>query len=177
MIIVSPTVPHSGTHFVGELVKPAVEAGLVERHALQHPYIGAEQGLINLIRDGNPMVLPRRRRDQVLESWLRYGKDPENFGQRSLEQWFEVVEDIARCARHYNRFYPIDIDLPGMRDAQLTAVNRYLGLELETDWQPVRQADWREHHQRYNESLAEKMACDRVDAAARGIEILRDSGA
>lgn len=123
-----------------ELFRSELEAGRIERFELEHPYPGSVLRLVWLIDQGVcPVVIPRRRRDDVVRSWDRYGKDVNNFCGRSLTEWFEIQEELCIPARARGIFFCIDIDDPEARDEQLAFINDSLGLELETDWTPVRQ--------------------------------------
>ena len=133
MIIVCPTVPHTGTHFMHKLL-----AGVdVERVVIVHPYPDQVAELKALVMSGNPCIIPLRHSDDVRASWKKYGKDVHNFAGMTIEEWYIALYGIADAA--VKLFY-IEIDSPDRRDVQLAEINHKLGLELETDWEPVRQA-------------------------------------
>jgi len=103
-----------------------------------HPYPEHLVELEYLIDNDNPVIIPARRRNLVHSSWVKYGKDPNCFAGRSLDEWLEVQRQLG--ARGNRTFY-LDIDRTAVRDLQLARINRNLGISLETDWTPVRQAD------------------------------------
>lgn len=111
---------------------------IVERIVLVHPYPDQIPELERLIDDGNPVVIPHRRPATVRASWIKYGKDPDGgFAGMTIGEWFNV--QIALADRTADTFY-LDIDIPNLRELQLNMINAAFGLELETDWEPVRQA-------------------------------------
>jgi hypothetical protein len=135
VIIVCPTVPHTGTHFIRDLLQHAPRAPGIERILVAHPYPGNRDGLRKLVTDGNPVVLPRRDPDAVRGSWIKYGKDLADYAGASIDEWFRIqTEVIAGGAAFF-----LDLDQPGRRTWQLNIINMALGLDLVTDWQPVRQ--------------------------------------
>ncbi len=103
-----------------------------------HPYEDQLAELTRLIDDGNPVIIPVRRRDQVRASWIKYGKNLDDFAGRSLAEWFEVQRRLSRLGR-FNTYY-LDIDEPAIRGHQLELINKDLDIHLVTDWQPIRQA-------------------------------------
>jgi hypothetical protein len=115
-----------------ELLAQAV----VDRVILVHPYPDQLPELERLIDDGNPCIIPRRDPGQVFASWCRYGKNPDDYANRTLDEWMAVQAALA--LRGVTFF--LDIDQPGVRDVQLAEINRELDLDLVTDWQAVRQA-------------------------------------
>ena len=131
MIIVCPTVPHTGTHFMADMFQRCDVSAIVV-----HPYPDQLPELEKLIDEANPVIVPARRRIDVQKSWIKYGKDLENFAGRSLGEWFEVQRKLVQGALTYY----LDIDEPAIRVHQLALINKDLELNLVTDWQPIRQA-------------------------------------
>lgn len=132
MIIVCPTVPHTGTHFMRELLLEAE----VDRVVLVHPYPDQVDELRQLFLEGAVCIIPVRDPARVFCSWIKYGKNPDDYAGHSLDEWMAIQADLALEARAYY----LHIDKPGVRDLQLEEINRELGLDLVTDWEPVRQA-------------------------------------
>lgn len=107
----------------------------VDRVILVHPYEDQLPELRQLFREGAACIIPVRDPARVFCSWIKYGKNPDDFAGRSLDEWMVVQADLALETRTYY----LHIDEPGVRDLQLADLNGALGLDLVTDWQPVRQ--------------------------------------
>jgi hypothetical protein len=135
-VILVPTVPHTGTHFVKQLLE-----GVDDFVNVKHPYPGKEFNLVlGYISDGHPCIIPRRQRGHVIDSWRKYGKDIHDFAGWSLDRWLQVRDALALCASEAGGCYWLDIDLVSVRDEQLRIINSVFELNLVTDWRPVRQA-------------------------------------
>lgn len=131
-VIVVPTVPHSGTHFMRDHLLAGLDT------YVRHPYDEELPKLEELIDAGNPVIVPVRLFGRLEESWRRHGKDPENFAGLSLLEWKERVHGL--CDRAGSLGFLLNIEIPGLRRLQLDDINFDLGLELETDWPIIRQA-------------------------------------
>lgn len=129
-MIVVPTVPHTGTHFMRELLQGH------EIH-LRHVYLDEIEELDELLAAGNPAIVPRRPTARVLTSWLKYDKDPRDFAGMSIDDWFKMQHVVLEGV---DQVYYLNLEDAGIRDEQLAIINQELGLELTTDWKPVRQA-------------------------------------
>jgi len=129
-MIVVPAVPHVGAHFMRQLL-----VGTGHQIHLEHPYPGAAT---ERIRDhllaGHPCIMPLRHPIRVAHSWKRYGKDLEDYAGASFAQWWGVMGLVMPFDPYY-----LALDAPLVRDQQLANINNNLGLELATDWTPVRQ--------------------------------------
>jgi hypothetical protein len=127
-------------------MRKLLEGADVERVVIVHPYPDQIENLTALVKAGNPCIIPLRHSEAVRASWKKYGKDLNNFGGMSFGEWYTARDRIADAA---TRLFYLEIDndedpypLAKMeRDEQLASINRELGLELVTDWEPVRQAD------------------------------------
>ena len=128
-MIVVPTVPHTGTHFMRDHL--LAELDCYVRHV--HP--SDEPKLLELLEAGNPCIVPVRDRWSVLESWIRHDKDPRAFCGLSLPEWFEALDALIWP---YSPLL-LAIDNPEIRDEQLAMINNTLGTVLTTDWPIVRQ--------------------------------------
>ena len=127
-MIVVPTIPHTGTHFMRD--------HLLAGHEIycRHFYENELAKIMELMRE-HPAIIPMRKKAAVARSWERYGKDLDDFGGWSLEQWFTVLDKVLMPFEPYI----LNIDKPGVRDEQLARINEELGLELVTDWPILRQ--------------------------------------
>lgn len=133
-MIVVPTVPHTGTHFMRDYLLAGLETHVA------HPYDHEIPKIYALLEEGNPCIIPRRRRIEVERSWIRHGKDRAKFAGRSLDDWLLVQEGIATMALIDSRLFYLDLDLPGVRDKQLLAINTGIGLHLDArGWPIIRQ--------------------------------------
>ena len=128
-MIVVPTVPHTGTHFMRDHLLAELECHV------GHPYPADQEKFYELLEAGHPCIVPTRRPWDVLESWIRHGKDPRDFGGYSLPEWYDVQ---AGLVMDYDPLY-LAIDDIVMRDEQLAMINNTLGTVLTTDWPIVRQ--------------------------------------
>lgn len=135
-MIVVPTIPHTGTHFMRDHLLKGVES------MVWHPYDEDLDKIYNLISGGAACIIPRRDLDQIVASWQRHGKNVDDFAGRSLDEWLYVQNSIAVHAAAKSQLYYLNIDHPGARDRQLAAINRNLGLSLDArGWPVIRQAD------------------------------------
>ncbi len=107
----------------------------VDEVVLVHPYEDQLPWLERLADDANPFIIPQRDPGKVFASWIRYGKNPDDYAGRSLDEWMAVQAELALRAITYY----LMIDQPGIRDVQLAEINKDLELDMVTDWQPVRQ--------------------------------------
>ena len=107
----------------------------VDRVILVHPYPDQVDELRQLLLEGAVGIIPVRDPGRVFCSWIKYGKNPDDYAGMSLDEWMAVQADLALEGRTYY----LHIDQPGVRDLQLEEINRELGLDLVTDWDPVRQ--------------------------------------
>jgi hypothetical protein len=121
-LILIPTVPHTGTHFMRALFKG--------QHKIQLDHIWPERTAMwrELLHKGHPIVVPMRHPFEVAESWKRRGKDPLEIP----ELWRLLVQEIDK----YNPQY-LCLDVPLLRNGQLKAINNRLHLNLATDWARV----------------------------------------
>jgi hypothetical protein len=108
----------------------------VDRVILIHPYLDQADELLQLVREGAVCIIPLRHSDDVRASWKKYGKDLRDYAGMTFEEWYAAQAEIADAA---TRLFYLEIDTPGRREQQLAEINRELGLDLVTDWQPVRQ--------------------------------------
>jgi hypothetical protein len=132
-MIIVPTVPHTGTHFVKNLL-----ADTGQELYVRHVYPAEIERLEYLLNQGHPTIVPSREPDAVIASWLRYGKDPENFAGMSLLEWWKLLDGLVMMRQNV---YLLHLDNPELRDLELATINFELQLELATDWTPVRETD------------------------------------
>ena len=111
------------------------EGADIERLVLVHPYPDQIPELRRLIEDGHPIIIPTRDPAALLASWTKHGKNLYDFAGLSILEWFMVQADLVLRG---TTFY-LSIDNPVRRDKQLAEINHALGLDLVTDWEPVRQ--------------------------------------
>lgn len=130
-MIVVPTVPHTGTHFMRDHLLADVEC------YVRHPHPLDEPKLRELLEAGNPCLVPMRDRWEVTVSWIRHDKNPGNYLGWSLPEWFEQLDALIWP---YSPLI-LHIDDLAARDHELAIINNTLGLELETDWPIIRQPD------------------------------------
>jgi hypothetical protein len=110
--------------------------GAAEIVVIVHPYLDLIEGLKSMVdTEYSVCVIPQRDPEAVRASWIKYGKNPNNFAGMSLKEWYDAQYSIAERAPTYY----LQLDRPSARDVQLAEINRELGLNLETDWEPVRQ--------------------------------------
>jgi hypothetical protein len=143
VIIVVPSVPHSGTHFLKDHLLHGLETWV------RHPYPVEQPKIIELLDAGNPAIVPWRDPDAVRASWLRRGKDPNNYAGWSLTRWYEEQAKLLRPYIDIGDIAILNIDNPEVRDDQLERINYQLGLELKTDWPVIRRrVDAKIHRER-----------------------------
>lgn len=124
-MILVPSVPHTGTHFMRDLFK-----GKQEIH-LDHILPSTMDAWRVLFEQGNAAVVPMRHPFLVAESWKRRNKDPLHLP----ELWHLLVEVIDPYDPQY-----LCLDKPETRNAQLKAINERLDLNLTTSWPRICEA-------------------------------------
>lgn len=130
-MIIVPTVPHTGSHFVKDMLKRAK----VSDYLVVHPYHDKWDEINEHLKAGAHCIIPMRRKWEVVQSWIRHDKDVRNFGGMTLPEWFGQIEMI----KDLYKYWMLNIDEPGIRDEQLAKICFDLNLRLLTDWQPVRE--------------------------------------
>lgn len=132
-MIVVPSVPHEGTHFMRDHLLAELETWI------RHPFVEEQPRIRELLDGGAPCIIPRRNEFSVAESWARHGKNITQFAGWSLREWWQQqAELVAPFAG--NVFY-LNLDDEALRDEQLSIINNTLGTVLTTDWPVVRQDD------------------------------------
>lgn len=115
MLVKIFSVPHTGTHFVKELL---------EAHGLQVKAKHVE----GYKDDEEIIILPVRDPEATCKSWSARGRR-DGF----IERW-EKLNEISQNPNAH--ILPIDTD---DRDEYLKALSKVLNVELNTDWYPVNQ--------------------------------------
>lgn len=145
MIILLPTIKHTGSHFVlRQLLKDFVRIdlkgaedfietfgefgdknnGVIFDHLFPH-----KRSLWNKFLDKYPIIMPLRNRHEVWKSWCSRSDEPD---RELFNQMWWIMEDIDK----HNPFY-INIDNPDIRDSQLSDINLNLKLNLDAGNWPV----------------------------------------
>lgn len=142
MIILLPTIKHTGSHFVlKQLLKDFIridlksaenriemlgehENGVVFDHLFPH-----KMDLWRKFLGKYPAIVPIRNKNEVWKSWLKRAEEPD---RELFNQMWDIVEDIDQ---HYV-FY-INIDNNVIRDKQLDVINKELNINLNAGGWPV----------------------------------------
>lgn len=140
MIILLPTVKHTGSHFcLKQLLKGFVPIQLKtakkdikllsgDMVVFDHLYKHKMRLWRDLLKE-YPAIVPLRNKKAVMESWMSRGEDLEDFH----EQWAMLKSIVCK------RVYFINIDDPLMRERQLETINFDLGLNLDPGkWEVIR---------------------------------------
>ena len=140
MIVLLPTIKHTGSHFVLKKL-----LGAFERVPLKHAAFleEEEQGDIVIfdhlyphkmplwepLLEKYPALVPLRNKQAVIDSWNRRREDLEDF----YDQW-----GLLRGLLKYNVHF-LNIDHKELRDHQINSINRDLGINLDPgEWEIVR---------------------------------------
>lgn len=131
MIVLLPTIQHTGSHFLYEHLlandfermsvhdEPR-DGGMVFTHISKWKWLKHWQHLM----PHYPAIIPFREPWKVCYSWLR-----------RREKLTNLHEDLSYLVDHFDGFNPyyLPIDRPD-RQAYLDRINDGLGLNLQTDW-------------------------------------------
>jgi|TARA_Y100000310_G_scaffold304804_1_gene344335 hypothetical protein len=116
--VILATVPHTGTQFFTELLRPHLGSRLQVMHLTDGNWqdIKAHRGLtITTMRDW----------EKTLDSWRRRGRDVRQFPD-CLRYWGELLTAN-----------PVVVSIDSDRLRRLQALSTKLSIPLETDWTPV----------------------------------------
>lgn len=124
-MIVIPTIPGSGTHFMRDHLLADQETYC--RHI-------SEKELPRLLElmAKHPAIVPLREPDAIRATWERLARD--NHAGWDLDKYIETMNDVV-LPRATHR---LNIDMPNIREEQLGQINTDLGLHLTTDWRVLR---------------------------------------
>lgn len=139
-MILVPTIPHAGTHFMRDVLFAGMVQGTKGRVRVEHLTPSSCPTLVEMGRKAEGVVIPLRHPCEIALSWRRRGKDILGAtGSATLGQWMSnMVEYFDPLDPHY---LPLDTS---ERELYLRRMNFDLGLELETDWQPVRGEEYQQ---------------------------------
>ena len=132
MIVLAPSVPHTGAGFVSrELLRHFTKIGMAAHYEHDHGQISthldgyAIDQVANLMVLRNyPTIVPLRHPELVAISWKRRGEEVSD----AIPYWqalIEVIDPLEPCYLRLDSEY---------RDADLDVINGRWGLNLETDW-------------------------------------------
>ena len=139
-----PTVRHSGSHFVvegllGRFQRRDVKQGAVGPGAYFDHLYPHKRALWEQLLGEYPAIAPLRHPVSVERSWL----SRKMMVGEMIDEFRLMVEFSERYDFH---FVPLDAE---DRDKYITAINNDMGLDLKTNWGPVRsiyrnhELDWR----------------------------------
>ena len=127
MIIVVPSIPHTGTMFVyHEILKEIPQE-------IRNPKKGPGKIQIHIYQDrmdelyslsAYPWIVPLRHPEKVAITWKSREKDLAEL----REFWWRLLDLVDSFEPHY-----LSIDAPN-RNAQLAKINESIGLNAQTDW-------------------------------------------
>jgi hypothetical protein len=129
MIILVPTIPHTGTKLLAnEILRDFEHNALINtpknrQKVDDHIYPEKMTRWKELLKE-YPAIIPLRNPVSIAVSWERRNKD---LGELMV-MWYILVEQIDQFNPHY-----LPIDVKG-RDYYLDRINKQLRLELYTDW-------------------------------------------
>lgn len=129
-MIVVPTIPHTGTHFMRYHL-------LVDHHNLVEHIWPKQVDLWWPMFKNNPILVPLRDPWQVAMSWKKRAHLPGALQLEELPIWWRLLIDVIDPLRPYY----LPIDQPMVRDRCLERINSQLGLNLATDWPVIRETD------------------------------------
>ncbi len=143
MIVVVASVHHTGTHFLFEHLFDGWHRYNMGYDCISEPH---GNGIVRIHcdhqqsqylprwLDSHRAVVPMRNPFAVATSWKAREKDLDGFGslmEKLNSQW----DCLKKMVQPYNPIY-LPIDAPD-RENWLAALNKELGLELQTDWPVV----------------------------------------
>lgn len=129
-MILVPTIPYTGTHFMRDHLLAGLETDV------RHIWDNRMEKWAERIAAGHPIIVPLRHPINVAMSWKRR----EHLGGSrlrvmNLPDWWRRLSGMIDPARPYY----LPLDLPHRREACLDNINKNLGLELATDWPVIRE--------------------------------------
>jgi len=128
VIIVVPSIPHTGTNFVWKVVLKDLEPEIRNPRKFNHGKIWIhtypERIPELLTLKAYPWVVPMRHPYEVAKTWK---------GRKKDLGYLKMLYDIHLSSVAPNKPYYVVVDGPN-RDRQLQAVNRLTGFNVETDW-------------------------------------------
>jgi hypothetical protein len=144
MIILLPTVKHTGSHFVlNQLLKDFIRIDLknAKKQICEIEKDGCFNGVVfdhlfphkmklwEKLFEKHRAIIPIRNKHEVWKSWRKRSNEPD---RDLFDQMWEIVENLDK----YDPFY-INIDNQEIRDKQLDFINKELKLKLNADGWPV----------------------------------------
>jgi hypothetical protein len=140
MIILLPTVKHTGTYFcLKQLLKGFAPVPLKTARKdikllsgdmviFDHLYPHKMNAWLDMLKK-YPAIIPLRNKHSVMESWMSRGEDIEDFHK----QWTQLKRMIGK------RTYFLSIDAPELRDHQLERIKNELNVDIDPgNWEVVR---------------------------------------
>lgn len=144
MIILCPTMMHSGSHALwygvmkschpieleavkqGKIPTYDKDHGIILNHVLDSHMAQWE----SLIKEGHPIVTTMRHPTRILSSHMKRNE----IDTRWMLWYAQQQANHAKLYR-YNKPYLIHVDQPELRDKQIQSINKDLGLNLEHTWE------------------------------------------
>ncbi len=162
-MIIVPTIPNTGTHFLLDLlgVQPKGMLWNYQVNGIEYGHIYPEwkRHFLPLI-ENNLTLIPLRHPFVVAKSWADRGGNP----YEMIDMWDLLVDEIDPLNPVY-----LPIDSYVTRNGYLNALNIRTGLRLKTDWAPVGAVNGN-HGLRHHELEPDELMVELVDRISGFLE-------